>query len=142
MYLNLLLNAINRTPLLSPGHDKLGYVLLSHGRPYLWCTEVWGQSNRACCCYPINVNSCSKTCEFNSSATLQYKNIRNCIQKDKKGWQGALLIRGWYVQAPLELGPLRCSHFGTPSFQRAVCTGFNGGGTSRCVPIRQVSSFQ
>ena len=28
------------------------------------------------------------------------------------------------------------------SFQRVVCTGFNGVGTLRCVPIREVSSFQ
>ena len=28
------------------------------------------------------------------------------------------------------------------SFQRVVCTGFNGVGTCRCVPIREVSSFQ
>ena len=26
--------------------------------------------------------------------------------------------------------------------QRVLCTGFNGVGTCRCIPIREVSSFQ
>ena len=51
-------------------------------------------------------------------------------------------FRGCYVQASMELGPEdvslleRCPHF------RGLCIGFNGVGTRRCVPIREVSSFQ
>ena len=39
-------------------------------------------------------------------------------------------FRGWYVQASMELGPEDVSLFReVASFQRVVCTGFNGVGT-------------
>ena len=39
-------------------------------------------------------------------------------------------FRGWYVQASMELGPERCVPIReVSSFQRVVCTGFNGVGT-------------
>ena len=45
-----------------------------------------------------------------------------------------------YIQALMELGldPIR----EVSSFQRLLCTSFNGVGTRRCVPIREVSSVQ
>ena len=38
-------------------------------------------------------------------------------------------FRGWYVQASMELGPEDVSLLEVSSFQRVVCTGFNGVGT-------------
>ena len=53
-------------------------------------------------------------------------------------------FRGWYVQLDfIGVGTRRCVPIrDVSSFQRVVCTGFNGVGTRRCVPIREVSSFQ
>ena len=39
-------------------------------------------------------------------------------------------FRGWYVQASMELGPEDVSLLEVSSFQRVVCTGFNGVGTT------------
>ena len=53
-------------------------------------------------------------------------------------------FRGRYVQASIELGPEDvsplegCPIKGVSSFQRVLCTGFNGGGTC---PIRKVFSY-